>query len=198
MFAFETMFAMAWQARRTEAFLALYKELLKAGNHPIVMEGLICRQLYGEYCDHCPSGDEDILIRKSEYEQVQQILQENGYRPEYQDVTDAQLDDLQEVTFFNGQTGLSIEVHVNPIGHEDGWRRQLNNCFKDVFQNCREEVIDGIPIMTMEHTDHMLFLILHAFRHLTVGGFGIRQILDILLYPEKYRDGHICMAFLQN
>mgnify|MGYP002120156504 CR=1 FL=1 len=48
-----------------------------------MMKGLICRQLYGEYCDHRPSGDEDILIRKAEYKQVQQIPQEIGYRPKY-------------------------------------------------------------------------------------------------------------------
>ena len=57
-------------------------------------------ELYGKYCDHRPSSDEDILIRKQEYEQVRQILQENGYMSEHQNVTDAQLDDLQEVTFY--------------------------------------------------------------------------------------------------
>lgn len=150
------------------------------------MKGLICGQLYEGYCDHRPFGDEDILIRKSEYEQVQQIFQKNGYRSEYQNVTDAQLDDLQEVTFYNGQTGFSIEVYVNLIGHEDEWRRQLNDCFKDVFQNYREEVSDGVPVTAMSHTNHMLFGVLHAFKHLTVGGFGIRQVLDILLYAEKY------------
>ncbi|WP_416259162.1 nucleotidyltransferase family protein [Holdemania filiformis] len=72
------------QARRTEAFLSLYRELLKVDTYyPIMMKGLICRQLYGEYCDHRPSGDEDILIRKAEYKQVQQIPQEIGYRPKY-------------------------------------------------------------------------------------------------------------------
>ena len=77
---FETMTAVASQARRTESFLSLYKQLLKADLHPVVMKGIICRQLYGDYCDLSPSGDEDILIRKSEYEQVQQILQGNRYR----------------------------------------------------------------------------------------------------------------------
>lgn len=183
---FETMSLVAGQARRTEAFLSLYNQFLKVDIYPIVMKGIICRLLYGEYCDHRPSGDEDILIRPSDYERVQNILIESGYTPEYKNVTAAQLEDLQEVTFYSGQTGLTIEVHVNPMGHEDAWRRRLNDCFQDVFQNCREEVIGGIPITTLGHTDHLLFLILHAFKHLTVGGFGIRQVLDILLYAEKY------------
>lgn len=45
--AFETMSIVAGQARRTEEFLNLYSKLLKAGLYPIVMKGLVCRQLYG-------------------------------------------------------------------------------------------------------------------------------------------------------
>lgn len=45
-------------------------------------------------------------------------------------------------------------------------------------------------------TVFMLFLILHAFKHLTAGGFGIRQVLDILIYAEKYESvcnwEHLC------
>ncbi|WP_412853140.1 nucleotidyltransferase family protein [Amedibacillus dolichus] len=80
--AFETMPVVAGQARRTEAFLSLYKQFLKEGIHPILMKGLICRQLYGEYCDHRSSGDEDILIRNSDYKTVFHILEQNGYVPE--------------------------------------------------------------------------------------------------------------------
>lgn len=80
-------------------FLQFYKKFLKADVHPIVMKGIICRQLYGEYCDHRPSGDEDILIRKSEYEYVEKTLVENGYIPEKENVTLAQLEDAQEKTF---------------------------------------------------------------------------------------------------
>ncbi len=60
----EVMSIVAGQARRTETFLSLYKSFLKKEIHPIVMKGLICRQLYGEFCDHRPSGDEDILVKK--------------------------------------------------------------------------------------------------------------------------------------
>ncbi len=80
------MSIVAGQARRTEAFLSLYKEFVKADIHPIVMKGLICRQLYEEYCDHRPSGDEDILIQKSEFELVQQILVKNGYYPDHENI----------------------------------------------------------------------------------------------------------------
>lgn len=182
----EIMATVAGQARRTADFLELYRVFLKDDIHPIVMKGLICRQLYGEFCDHRPSGDEDILIQKSEYEKLSRVLTASGYIPEFQNITAAQLDELQEITFQGNQSGLTIEGHVNPIGHEDGWRRQMDDCFQNVFQNSREEVLDGIPVTMMGHTDHMLFLVFHAFKHLTAGGFGVRQVMDILLYAEKY------------
>ena len=166
--------------------MVLYKEFLKSDIHPIVMNGIIYRQLYGEYCDHRPSGDEDILIRKSEYKHAEKILVANGHIPENKNVTPALLEDVQEITFYSGQTGLSIEVHINPIGHEYRWLRQLKDCFQNVFMSCHEEIIDGVQVTTMGHTDHMLFLILHAFKHLSTGGFGICQVVDILLYAEKY------------
>lgn len=37
------------------------------------MKGIVCRQLYGELCNHRPSADEDILIRRS----VEDLM-ENG------------------------------------------------------------------------------------------------------------------------
>ena len=67
--------------------MVLYKEFLKSDIHPIVMNGIIYRQLYGEYCDHRPSGDEDRLIRKSEYKHAEKILVANGHIPENKNVT---------------------------------------------------------------------------------------------------------------
>lgn len=62
----------------------------------------------------------------------------------------------------------------------------MNDCFENVFKNYREVGIHGISVRTMSHTDHFLFLVLHAFRHFTCSGFGIRQVLDILLYKKEF------------
>lgn len=185
-YAVSAMRIVATQAKQTEVFLTLYKSFLRSDLHPIVMKGVICRQLYGERSDYRPSGDEDILIQKSEFELVKEVLINNGFIPESEKITAGQLEELQEVTFYHPNPNLAIEVHLNPIGHENSWRQQFDDCFKNVFQDYREENIHGISIRTMNHTDHLLFLVLHAFKHLTVGGFGIRQVTDILMYIERY------------
>lgn len=184
---YQTMPMVAEQVRKTEGFLFLYQLFVKEGIHPLVMKGLICRELYGQYKEHRPSGDEDILIKKQDYESVQRILREQGFRSDHENViSEAQLDELQEVTFYNPESRMTIEVHTNPIGRENNWHRKANECFSGVFEHVRDVEINGIKIRTMSHTEHLLFLVLHTLKHFTIGGVGIRQVLDILLYMKQY------------
>lgn len=182
------MEVIAIQARRTNVFLEMYQAFLEADLHPLVLKGIICRQLYGELCDYRPSGDEDILIRKSDFEKTAAILQKQGFKPKRPGITERQLQELQEISFCHGDSGLVIEVHTNPIGRENEIRQRMNDCFRNVFEHRQQTEIAGIQVWTMSDTDHMLFLILHAFKHMAVTGFGIRQVLDILLFYEQKQD----------
>ncbi len=184
----KAMEIIAVQVRRTDVFLRLYQAFSEAGLRPIIMKGIICRQLYGELCDHRPSGDEDILIRKADFKGVTAILRKQGFRPEWPEVTERQMEELQEISFCHKESGLVIEVHTNPIGKENDVRLQMNECFQNVFEHPKQMEIAGIPVWTMSDTDHFLFLILHAFKHMAVTGFGIRQVLDILLFYEQNED----------
>lgn len=185
------------QMMRTNVFLELYRALAEKGIRPIVMKGIVCRQLYGEYCDHRPSADEDILVQKGEFEKVQKVMLSYGFRLEREEteITEKQLEELQEITFYDDASGLYIEVHTNPIGREIDLRREMNDCFADVFDEPRSLTIEGTEILTMNHTDHFLFLILHAFKHMMTSGFGIRQVLDILLYQEQFM-GEIAWPYI--
>ena len=182
----ESIAIVSAQVRRTSAFLKLYEAFVNVDLHPIVMKGLICRELYGKLGDHRPSGDEDILIRPSEYELAKRILIENGYISEIEKETESQLERLQEVSFIHPKERLHIELHLNPMGRETEDRARMSDYFVNVFEDYREVDIQGVPVRTMNHQDHLTFLILHAFKHFTLGGFGIRQMLDILLYQKQF------------
>ena len=182
----ESLGVVAAQVRRTSAFLQLYESFGEMGIHPIVMKGLICRELYGKLGDHRPSGDEDILIRPCEYEQTKRVLIENGYVSELSTESEEQIERLQEISFIHPKNRLHIELHLNPMGRENDNRARMSDCFVNVFDDYREVEIQDVLIRTMNHQDHLLFLILHAFKHFTLGGFGIRQLLDILLYQQQY------------
>lgn len=113
------------------------------------MKELVCRLLYGEFCDHRPSSDEDILIRIQDFEPVKQILIQQGFTQE-KEVTQEELKKIQEVHFYSG-TGFMVELHVNPIGYGNNWRGQLNDCFADVFQQYREIEVEDVVVKTMSH-----------------------------------------------
>lgn len=174
------------QLRKTALFLHLYSEFLKEDIHPIVMKGIICRDLYGKNAELRPSGDEDILVKKEEFFKVKEIMEGCGYECGNPDVTEAQLNNLQDVPFYEKRSRFLIEVHTNLMGHGNEARDRMGACFTDVFSNVREVMIDGVPITTMGHTDHFLFLVLHAFKHFTLSGVGVRQMLDILIYQKHY------------
>lgn len=174
------------QIKKTEAFLKLYRAFLEEDLHPIVMKGLICRQLYGKNAEKRPSGDEDILVRKEDFYKVKEVMEAQGFVCSKPDVTMAQLDQLQDVGFYENKIGFLIEVHTNIMGHTNEMRTKMGDCFKDVFEHTRTVDIRNVPITTMSHTDHFLFLVLHAFKHFSLSGVGVRQMLDILLYQSTY------------
>lgn len=174
------------QIKKTESFLALYRAFLKEDLHPIVMKGLICRQLYGKHAEKRPSGDEDILVRKEDFYKVKEVMEAQGFVCSQPDVTPAQLEQLQDVGFYENNIGFLIEVHTNIMGHTNKMRTKMGDCFQDVFEHTRTAMIHDVPVTTMSHTDHFLFLVLHAFKHFSLSGVGVRQMLDILLYQKAF------------
>lgn len=177
--------SIAGQMRRTELLFDIYGKLQEQGVFPLILKGIICRKLYGRYADCRPSADEDLLITPKEFEQTKVILLDNFYEIEDKKECEQILDEIQEVTFCH-PGGLSIELHLNPIGQESMIKRTFNDYFKDVTKHYLECDIQGHRIRTMTYTDHYLFLFFHTLKHFCEGGVGIRQVLDLLLFREKY------------
>lgn len=174
------------QTKRTNSFKKIYKILVDNGFSPLVMKGIICRNLYGELCDHRPSGDEDILVKKEDFFAIAKILEENGYLSD-ETVTEKMLSGKQEITFKN-KNGLNIEVHLNIIGTENNFRQTMNSCFEDVFDNAVGIEIDGQTFYTLQYTSHYIYLFFHMLKHITVTGVGVRQMMDLFKFGTYYKD----------
>lgn len=184
----QTMSKVTAQSRRTAAFMKLYRAFQKENLHPLVTKGLICRQLYGTLSEHRSSGDEDILVRADEFDRIKDVLEKEGFEVDNERQLGLKLEEVQAISFSNHSSGLTVEVHINLIGVENSFKRMLNNCFRNSAEKYIETGIDDIIIRTMNHTDHFLFLVLHALKHFTGGGFGIRHVMDVMMYEEVYRD----------
>ena len=191
----DTFTMVAAQIQRSNAFLEIYKRFTDQGIFPIVIKGIVCRQLYGNLGEHRPSSDEDLLIEIKDFPKVKEILEEENYICRIPDVTERTLKQIQEVSFYHPEKKLHLEVHTNIIGKESKERTRMNSLFQEVHHHGQMIQIDGVDIKVMEATDSLLFLVLHAYKHFRGRGVGIRQVMDILLYYKTYRQEIVLKEF---
>ena len=171
------------QTMRTEQFLELNRRLREAGLTPLVVKGIVCRALYPKP-DHRPSADEDVLIPPAQLSQCRQILEDFGMSTGETDPN------AFELPYRRAGSPLYIELHRSLFPKESEAYSDLNDFFGDSFRLTSEIEVQGQKVLTMHPTDHITYLIFHAFKHFLHSGFGIRQVCDILLFAQHY-GGHI-------
>ena len=172
---------MILQVQRTAGFLELYQKLQKEGVYPLVVKGLICRSFY-EKPDFRISADEDLLLRKEEFETFDRILLEEGYKRQELDPKDLPY----EIPYLNPRNQVYIELHFSLFAEGEGAYGHLNQEFAGAFDRCICEQIEGVDIKTLSPTDHMFYLICHSFKHFLHSGFGIRQVCDMVMMAKHY------------
>ena len=171
------------QMQKTDAFLGLYRELTIQGITPLIMKGLVCREMYTNP-DYRSSGDEDLLVKKDEFSKLDQILLRMGFEREVvEDVETA-----HEITYFNRRSGLHLEVHLTLFPEESGAYGQLNEEFPQIFARKVPQMVQGSEVYTLDWTQHMLYLLCHGLKHFLHCGFGIRQLMDMVKFAETYGD----------
>lgn len=170
----------ASQAAKTEAFLGVYDRLSVLGLCPVVVKGIVCRSLY-PIADGRVSGDEDLIIPSAEIERYYLALSEMGFLC---DLDSAEREKSFEVTFVH-PSGLKLEIHKSFFTPQ-GRLNELNKIIGNPFDDSVIFNIANTKIRTLSYTKHLLYLILHAFKHFVYSGFGIRQVCDIALFTKKY------------
>lgn len=168
------------QINKSNAFLSLYQKIEEENLECLVTKGLILRELYRKK-EWRTSGDEDILVNKKDFKKLHRILIENDYRV----LNNAYIDDLEVVVYDNYRNGLHLEVHRVLFGKNTPYH-YLNDFFKDVFKTKNKIVIENNKIQVMNPQLQLLYLICHAFKHFVNMGVGLRQIMDIGMYSQKY------------
>lgn len=170
------------QASHTAEFLLLLDALAAEGLHPAVMKGLICRSLY-PHPEQRPSTDEDMLIRDEDFAAFHAALLRYGLTLVF---PEAPTEGADEVSYWDKSKGLYIELHMRLIPPESDSYGDCNRYFADVLDHTVEVPIYGREVRTLSPTDHLLFLLCHAYKHMLHGGVGLRQICDIGLFTERF------------
>lgn len=166
------------QTVRAVEFAELYGKLRAAGFHPIVVKGALCSRLY-PLKDHRISADDDMLIPDAEFMACHEQLLAAGL------TTETAPDDLptaDEVSYTKKDSPLYIELHRHLFDSSEDAHDELNHFFMD-FQPIE---IEGFLVMPPH--EHLLYLILHAYKHFVSCGIGLRQFCDIGLWAREYHD----------
>ena len=170
------------QSLRTEEFLKLYKQFGEEEIRPLIVKGLICRNLYPNP-DYRVSGDEDILIEEEDFLKFHECVLRKGMQltnPEQDIIAD------YEVAYSKMGSPIYIEAHKSLFPPNSEAYGEVNRYFENIWMNKENVEISGIKLWTLNSTDHLFYLICHAFKHFLHSGFGIRQVCDMVLFANEY------------
>ena len=164
------------QTVRSAEFADLYRKLRSAGLHPIVVKGQLCSRLY-PLKDHRISADDDLYIPDAEFMACHEQLLANGLTT---DTPAYELATADEVSYTKKDSPLYIELHRHLFDSSEDAHDELNHFFTDL----NPVEIDGF--FAMPPYEHLLYLILHAYKHFVRSGIGLRQFCDISLWARDY------------
>ena len=169
------------QTRRTAEYSLIIPRLEASGIPYVHVKGLICRSLY-PIPDSRYSGDEDILVSAEHAEECRRIFEDCG-------VVAVGRTASWVLTGVDRRSGLRIELHAGEL-FAGGILAEYNRYFVSMLDRRKQYSACGITLSTLPETVHLLYLLLHAYKHFLGPGFGLRQITDISLFAKTF-DGVI-------
>lgn len=178
----QTMREAAAQTVHTEAFLRLYQALRAEGLAPVVVKGIVCRTLYPQP-ELRPSSDEDLYLTAAEMPRFHAVLLRAGFV-----LTEPERDyrSAHEARYVHPDTGLVVEGHWALFPTEYAVYAALNVQLPDLMQRAQDWESGGVTLRVPDACDHLIFLLLHAFKHFISSGVGVRQLCDIALWMRRF------------
>ncbi|HBI6897034.1 TPA: nucleotidyltransferase family protein [Clostridium perfringens] len=142
----------------------------------IVLKGLVVRELYPKP-EFRTMGDSDILVHEEDLERVTLLLEELGYKlEECEDEHGAHL-------VFSHEQYRPVEVHWTLIN--DDYFIGTKEFEKEIWKNSMKIKIGNAEVLSLGLEDLALHLCLHMAVHIVCGGFGLRQLCDLVLLVEQ-------------
>lgn len=171
------------QARRGIEFLEVYEKLREAGISALVVKGCVCRSVWPK--GHLRvSADEDLYVRPADFKRACDVLRNEGLICNENAAPELDF----EIGWKKPNSTLYIELHQKLFSPESGAICDLQRFFDDVFDHVKQYSVENGAgsVLSMSPEDHLLYLILHAYKHFVRSGFGIRQVCDIGLWMKVY------------
>ena len=158
----------------------LVQLLTESGYKFVIMKGLANAALYPKP-EFRSLGDVDFMVRREEFNDIYQMLQQNGYKP------DDNKDELKHHMNLE-KDGVIFEMHKRPAGTKRSYSAD-NQRVIDYFQAGLEQAntveLEGYAFPVLDPVRNGLMLLMHTAGHMQ-GGIGIRHLLDWGFYADRY------------
>lgn len=175
----EALTGNALQTMRTHRMVQLCQVLRSGGIDVLVVKGAVLRSLYPQP-ENRPSNDEDFYIPLEQVQSATRLLTDVGALLRHEG--------RYENAFLDTGCSLSIELHGKLFDPETRILAGYQKLFENGFADPAIHRIEGVEICSLSHDLHFLFLMTHLAKHFLFSGVGIRQILDIVMYSEAFRE----------
>lgn len=157
---------------RKIAYLDIVFKEFNDNNIPVIaLKGLIVRELYPEPYQRS-MYDADILVNEKDIPKITEVLKNIGY--------DLESGDEKFNLKFKHRIYPIIQVHWSLIKE-----KELDEA---IWQNTIKTKIINTEITALSYEDFALHLCHNMIQHMTDRGIGLRQIADLVLFTEAYRD----------
>ena len=179
--------ALGWVRRQivqTNEFLVMLHDMQAHGLDPIVMKGLVCRELYPQPMLRY-SVDEDLLVDDSQFKAFHHALIDHGLQADDEELD---FDKEYEISYHRPMSPLYVELHRRMFMSDQEAYGLSSSFFDNVHQRTITIQVQDVKVRSLHPTDHLAFLIFHAYKHFLYSGVGIRQVCDIGLFAEHYAD----------
>ncbi len=165
-----TVMGIRMQQKNAEALMIIEK-LNNSCIDYCVIKGIILQSYYKKP-HYRYMGDLDIWVQESNIDQVVEVLKSNGYIVTHQESQDKHI-------VMDKSNSLRIEIHFQLV---EPWSI---NAYKEIndqywLNRCTKK-IGEVSVPTLEIKYHYKYLIFHKVAHICFSGFGIKQLLDLVV-----------------
>lgn len=158
------------EIKELEVILATLEE---AGIQTLVLKGIVMKAIYPQNYMR-QMCDMDILIEEKNFKIASQMMKKLGYSEFY---------NHEKHLIFTKPPFILIELHRKLMTKQDtGYEH-----FEEIWSKCCPYQ-DYKQVVQLKKEEAYIFCVLHLMIHVKFTGIVMRDILDIYLYREKYRD----------
>ena len=158
-------------------------EAEKEGLTFVFFKGLLLADLYPQFSER-PGCDTDIFVYEEDREPAEKLFQRMGYVKDEEDSKEQ-----VQVYRLRGPVQHMIELHTRLWEDYKGRRIDILDSMNLTARNSliRTKAC-GLEVTTLGYEEHLVFQLFHIIKHFSLEGVGIRYLVDITLFVNKYLD----------